>query len=445
LHTRRTSALLTRLARTRAAAFALLSLLSSACADSLRPLGTTPVAAETYANQLFGALVTRFGPNDLSPKYDVARVRLAQAALIPSRVFNDTSIWETRPTPSSRALFITGSGMENGKYRLETIKALAPAAKPGDTRHVVALEQLGQISESVYRWDTRVDLAVGTLSADAVAGFMTALLGAVDGRTEHDLRADYRAAFPHAMAAFGRGFTIDSIRTNLSSALGTTSVAISASFHPDLMKPAFPALAKYLDKYLGPAKYRFSLADRGGAQLFEAIGRERSLTVRYRTYGGKPVTLLGPPRPWPDSVVLTSDVSLKVKLFTVGFSNLVTDFVFSNTGHTRAWTITARQEPQWRLPLFTESLIRSPLRRPFEGQGASLRLSVQDSAGAQTMLSRRTQLTVQESAIMRFLGGLGSHVLGELDAAVEAEEDRFFREGFIALESDLKALVPRWR
>jgi hypothetical protein len=440
LQTRRIPARTTRAAT----AVTLLTLLSSACADSLRPLGVTPVAAEAYSSQLFGALVTRFGPNDLSPKYDVARIRLAQAALIPSRVYNDTSIWETRPTPSSRALFITGSGIENGKYRLETVKSLAPATKPGDTRHVVALEQLGQISESVYRWDTRVDLAVGTVSADAVAGFMTALLAAVDSRSERELREDYRASFPHAMAAFGRGFTIDSIRTS-TSVIGATYVAITASFHPDLMKPAFPALAKYLDKYLGPAKYRFSLADRGGAQLFEAVGRERSLTVRYRTHGGKPVTLLGPPRPWPDSLVLTSDVSLKVKLFTVGFSGLVTDFVFSNTGHTRAWTITARQEPKWSLPLFTESLIRSPLRRPFDGQGASLRLSIQDSAGAQTILSRRTQLSVQESAIMRFLGGLGSHVLGELDAAVEAEEDRFFREGFVALETDLKALVPRWR
>ena len=35
-------------------------------------------------------------------------------------------------------------------------------------------------------------------------------------------------------------------------------------------------------------------------------------------------------------LLLTSDVSLKVKLFTVGFHSLLTDFVIANTGHDRS-------------------------------------------------------------------------------------------------------------
>jgi hypothetical protein len=52
---------------------------------------------------------------------------------------------------------------------------------------------------------------------------------------------------------------------------------------------------------------------------------------------------------------------------------------------------------------------------------------------------------VQESAIMRFIGGLASHAMGDLDAKVEADEDRFIRDLFTALQADLKAQAPRWR
>ena len=41
---------------------------------------------------------------------------------------------------------------------------------------------------------------------------VSALLRAPEGRTERELRDDYRAAFPRATAAFGRGFSVDSLR-----------------------------------------------------------------------------------------------------------------------------------------------------------------------------------------------------------------------------------------
>lgn len=390
-------------------------------------------------------MVARFSPNDLSPRYDIARVRLAQAALTPSKIYNDTAVWDARPTPTSRAIYIAGGLNENGKYRLETRSSLTTPARLGDTRHSVTLERLTQIDESAYRWTTAVDLAVGSVTAEEISLLVSALLAAPENRTERDLREDYRMAFPRATAAFGRGFTIDSVRTT-SGALGVTAVMLTIGFRPQLMKPSFPALAAYLDKYLGPAKYHFALADRTtGAALFDIVGQDRAITLRYRVQEGKLTSLYGPPRAWPDTVQMTSDVSLKVKLFTVGFKQLVTDFVISNTGHERAWTVIARKEPKWSLPLFTESLIRSPLRRPFEGEGSAFRLHVQDSAGSQTLFSRRVRLSVQESTIMRFLGGLASHAVGELDTKVEAEEDRFLREGFGGMQTDVKALVSRWR
>jgi hypothetical protein len=269
------------------------------------------------------------------------------------------------------------------------------------------------------------------------------LLAAPEDRAEKAIRDDYRAAFPHATAAFGRGFVLDSIGV-MPAALGATSVMLRFAFKPDLMKASHPQLAQYLDKYLGPAKYRFALADRAGSPLFEIVGRDRAITLRYRVKDGKLVNLLGPPRLWPDSLTLTSDISLKVKIFTVGFHELMTDFVISNTGsgysHERAWTVVAQREPKWDLPLITERLIRSPLHRPFDGQGAMFRMGLRDSVNSQSAFTRRARLDVQESAIMRFIGSLASHAIGDLDERVEQEEHRFIREGFLALQADLRGL-----
>ena len=422
----------------------LLALFLGACSDSLRAFGPSPAAAEAHAEQLFEAFTTRFAPNELAPKYANARIRLAQAALVPSRVFDDTVVWEARPSATTRALYVSGEPIDGTKYRLESAPALTLAARPGDTRHVMLLERFDPNNSNVYRWDTRVDLAIGAVTAEEMSILISSLLAAPEGRTDAEVRADYRAAFPRASAAFGHGFAVDSMRVT-PAGQGVTSVTLVGSFHPETMRATYPELAKYLDKYLGPAKYHFLLTDRSGVALFDIVGANRAMTLRWRTQDRKLTTLFGPPRPWPDSLLLTSDITLKVKLFTVGVQGLESEFVVSNTGHDRAWTVLSRKEPKWVLPFITERLIRTPLHRPFEGAGSLLRLSVRDSAGAQTLFSRRTRLDVQESSIMRFIGSLAAHALGDLDVKVEAEEDRFLRDGFAALAGDLHALVPRWR
>jgi len=424
----------------RAAVAALLAAGAAACGDTLSGAGPTPALAENHADQLFDAAATRFNQVDLAPKYDAARTRLAQSALVPSRIFDDTVVWQVRPSPGLRLLYVSGT-TTNGRYWLEPRPALTPPVRTGDTRHTIALELL---APSVYRWDTNVELAIGPITAEEVSVLLSTLFRAAEGRTERELREDYRAAFPRAMAAFGRGFSVDSLRVAPNGA-GATSVVLTGGFHPELMRGTFPALAAYLDKYLGPAKYHLALADRSGAALFDVEGRDRSMTVRYRVKDGHLVTLLGPPRPWPDSLVLTSDVSLKVKVFTVGFHKLITDFVISDVGHDRSFAIVAQHEPSWDLPMLTERLLRAPLHRPFEGAGSMFRMSVRDSAGMQSVLVRRARLDVQESAIMRFVGSLASHAVGDLNEKVEIEEDRFLHDGFAALQMDTRTLGARWR
>jgi hypothetical protein len=414
----------------------------ASCADSFRGIGTTPAVAESHADELFRSIAARFTLVELSPKYDHARARLVQAALVPSRVFYDTSVWTLSPTAATRILLVHGTMDDKaGRYRLEPRMALPPLARGGDTRHTMELQSL---EPDVYRWTTNVDMAIGPISAEEISNLSVALFTAAEGRTEAQVRDDYRAAFPRTSAVFGRGFAIDTLRVAPAPG-GGTSVSITAGFHPETMRAAYPLLADYLDKYLGPARYHFALADRSGTPLFDAVGHDRILTLRYRVHDGKLASLVGPPKPWPDTLRLTSDVLVKVKVFTVGFHQLVTDFVISNVGHERAFTIIAQREPGWDLPLVTERLIRSPLHRPFLGQGSLFQLSVRDSAGGQTVFARRTRFDVQESTIARFLGSLGGRMLSDLDGRVEADEDRFLRDGFVAMQADLGVVARGWR
>jgi hypothetical protein len=411
------------------------------CSDTLLSAGATPAQAETSADELFQAFAARFNSVELAPKYANARIRLAQSALVPSKIFNDSAVWELQPSAKERVLLVNGVTAPNGHYRLESHPTLSAPQRPGDTRHLISLEQTG---DSKFRWNTTVELAVGSITAENVSVLLSTLLAAPQSRTEGELRQDYRAAVPRTTALLSHGFAIDTLRVTPGPS-GTASVMMTLSFRPDLMKPVYPALAGYLDKYLGPAKYHFAFADRAGAPVFDVVGRDRAMTIRYRLQAGKLTTLAGVPKPWPDTLQLTADVSLKVKIFTVGFKSLLTDVVIDSEGHERGYAFLSKHEPDWDLPFITERLIRSPLRHPFEGDGALFRMVIHDSAGTQSTLGRHVRLNVQESAIMRFIGSLASHAMGDLDAKVEADEDRFIRDLFTALQADLKAQVPHWR
>jgi len=282
-----------------AAGVVLTCLVLGACADTFRGLGPTPAVAESHANELFESIAARLNRVELEPRYEQARLRLAQSALVPSRIFSDTSVWSLTPSTTTRVLLVHGTTDERtGRYRIETRTSLIPIARGGDTRHDV---QLRSLEPDVYRWDTNVDLAIGSISAAEVSSLFVALFRSAEGRTEAEVRADYHAAFPRTSAAFGRGFAIDSLRVAPAPG-GGTNVTITAGFRPEAMREVYPALAKYLEKYLGPAKYHFTLADRDGTPLLDAVGRDRLLTVRYRISDGRLAPLTGPVKPWSDTL-----------------------------------------------------------------------------------------------------------------------------------------------
>jgi hypothetical protein len=89
----------------------------------------------------------------------------------------------------------------------------------------------------------------------------------------------------------------------------------------------------------------------------------------------------------------------------------------------------------------TERLLKTPLRRPFQGNGTLFRIGVRDdSTGGQSILHRRMHLEVQESTILRVIGKLGSIAASDYAGRVEREQNAWLREVFSALVADVRNL-----
>jgi hypothetical protein len=409
---------------------ALCGLASASCVDALSAISEGPAKPSTKVAEANAAIAARYTTPERSGHFETARRRLVSGALVPSRAFDDTAIWSAI-SPTTRVLGARGALTDRG-YRFEISPDPLQLERPGDTRHTIALRKL---SDSEFRWDTHVDFAIGSLTAADVGGMMTQLLVSGEGRDPAVVRATAVAAFPRSSAVMSRIFSIDTL-TLRPGAQGATTVTMVAGVRPEGLNGAAPHFAEYLRKYIANSHYRFTITDRGGAMYFEVIGGDHRLSVRYRVKGGSLVSYYGPPRPLPDSLRLSNDFLIHVKMFEVGWKELTTDFIIRGAEHSRGWLIVAQSEPQWQLPLITERLLRSPLRRPFQGAGASFEITVTDSSGMQTNLSRHTHLEVKESPILRFISGLVGHVFNDLDTAVEREEAAYVRELIMAFQLD---------
>ena len=372
-----------------------------------------------------------------NPKYEYARVQLTRSALSPSRVFDDTAAW-TGESGVVRILETTGAHVDN-KYVMSSRRGVAAPVKPADGRHVTTLSRL---SDNQYRWDTTVDFALGSARPNDIALVVSRLLAAGEGLGEREARADLAASMPRTAAALGTVFSLDSLRpTPLAD--GTTAVTLGISVHSEQLRQRFPAFGDYVHHYVDPARVRFVLTDAAGVPYLEAQGRDRFLSVRLRTQAGHLVPLSGVPKPMPDSLVIIADLTVKVKVFNVGFHDLTMDFVNSAHGDKeRNWIVTARREPRWNLPFISARLIRAPLRYPFAGEGALFRLGVRAGEGDQpTVLVRQSRLGVQESAILKFINSLTSTAMDDFGARVEHEENQWLREIFLGLRDDARGVL----
>jgi hypothetical protein len=366
------------------------------------------------------------------PDFARARMKIARHALTPGTLFADTSVWTVDDSrDSTRAFFVTGT-YENARYLFDDAPNAPYPTRIGDQRHFVQLKSLG---DKNYEWFTTVDHGIGPVRATQVAASLSELFTAFDGRRDTELLADGRMAFPQTAKHLSQLFAIDSLRS-VPLTDGSWAFTLGLRINTERMKAGYPAFAGWLDKYVTPTIYRITLTGRDGRKYFDGIGRPGTLVVRLRSLDDRLVALDGAPTPFPDSLRISMDVSMKYKLFRVGFTGMQGDFTIERGEHEQAWQMRFTKEPSWHFPLAMNQLIRVPLKRPFQGRGVELRVGVRDDRGPQALSIRQARAIVNESTIMRWLGNLGFSAMSDFSGKSEQEENRFWAEMFMALRRD---------
>ena len=423
-------------ARAPAALAGLLTLASSACGSSpAASLGETPKAASANTHAFFRALALRFGPLTRSERLAVVRPRYVRGSLAPSRIFDDTVVWAARDG-DVRTLVVAGTPLADGRYALDIVPDAGIPAETGDSRHIMQLRSAG---DDVYEWRSLDELAVGPASAASLDTMRQRFLAAAEGHSADVLRLGWRVALPRTSEALGRLFSMDSLAT-APLPDGSTTVAMRLSLHPDRLRAVYPDYADWIRKYVGATRYRLTLADPRGEPYVQLSALGGMVRIRARTRHGILQPLAGPVIDAPlDSMRLRLDFSGRMSIFTVGLANLVADVARVHEPHERGWDMRFRHEPRWRFPLAVDHLMRDALRRPFAGEGTWMRVTARDAPGQPTILARDFRMDVQESAIVRWIGGVGNSAMRDVTIRVERQKDQFFADALLALGADLAA------
>lgn len=420
-----------------------------ACTPVPPAFGPDRPSAQENSSSLFTSLVNRFTNVTRSRQYEYARERIGRHALTPSVIYKDTAIWTFTASDGSKTLFGEAT-FANGTYSFTNNLTAAkhqsilnnppPLKQLADGRHIM---QLKELRRDEYHWFTQVDFAVGSLTPDDVLRIINTWLLSAEGRSGADMRAEYVKSFPQTTEALGRLFTLDSI-VSVPDKDGANTLYIRTRFTPNGIRQPLPKFASYIDKYIMRINMHLALIDERRDTWFEATLREGILTFKVRSKDGHFAPFTGPPRTIPARLSLHVDMTAKVKIFTVGVNKLVGEFVNIQTPAHRGWSMRFTKEPQWQLPPVVRHLIRTPLKKPFEGNGSTFQIGFKEIPGSdQNILARQASTTVQESGILRFLGKLGGDAMGDFVAEAEPQENRFNATVFRALQNDFNKILGK--
>jgi hypothetical protein len=408
----------------------------AACREVAPAFGPNTPGARQNAEEFFYSVGSRFTNIQRPPRILHARAQFGHYALTPSGIYNDTSVWLS-VGPDSARLFGDEGVFSVDRYIVTAKLSTTPPDALTESREIVRLRKL---KDNDYEWFTNVEVAIGRIGAKNIADVLAAALAGGEGKSPAAIRADYNSGFPHTVAALGRLFTIDTLRA-VPDSDGATTYDIAIKLTPDILKATMPHYAAYIDKYFSKGKYRITLTDKTGARWFDAWAANYYMHFRMRSKGGHFAPLEGAVRPMPEALTIGVDMSMKILVFTVGWTEMTGDFEVINTPHERGWSMRFAKEPEWHLPPTVGYLLKSSLRRPFQDPGIPVRISIRDNPGAQTILNRRLSLVVQESGILRFLNRLSGTAVGDFLGPSEREANRFNADAFRALRQDVAALL----
>jgi hypothetical protein len=409
----------------------------SGCAGAPANFGPTRAVARTRASELLTGLQQRFTNVDRSPAAAAAVARIDRGVFTPAQVFEDSATWNVLQADSVRAMMVAG---HFARDRFVVAK-VGDAPQPRDLAASRDEIRLARVARDQYEWSTSVDQMLGAVKPNDIGRVVNAMLAAPAVIGDGDLHAETVAAFPRSSEVLGQLFSLDSVqRTSRND--GTVLVSLVMHTHPDWLAARYPAFASYLRTYLNPMRLRSIVRDAAGGEWFDLDFASNRLALRFRAdRDGHLAPIDGAPRSMPDSVSLVSDFRTKVWLFSVGVTGLASDVVITQTGQMLSAHMRFRQEPRWHLPLAVAHFVKGSLHRPFEGDGAQYRVAVTDVGNDRTLLQRDGDVTVQESMIMRWFGGLGARALGEFAGAAETQENAYFASIFAALRDDVDSAL----
>ncbi len=407
-----------------------------ACRQSAPAFGPGLAAARANADEFLYSIGSRFTNIQRPPRLIHARARFGHYALTPSGVFNDTSVWLANGPDSSR-LFGNEGRFVADRYVVQATLSNTLPDKLTESREIVRLRKL---TDSEYEWYTNVDVALGRIRAQDISNVVARTLAAGEGRSPAEIRADYTASFPRTAATLGRLFRVDTLKTTHDSQ-GATTYDIAIRLTPETLRATMPNYAAYIEKYISKGRYRLTLTDRTGARWLDARASDYYVHFKVRSKDGRFAPLEGPVREMPRALTIRLDMSMRILVFRVGWTDMIGEFNIIEAPDERGWGMRFAREPEWRLPPSVGYLLKSSLRRPFQGNGIPIRISIKDNPGAQTLLNRRLSLVVRESGILRFLNRLSGTAVGDFLGPSEREANRFNADAFRALRSDVTALL----
>jgi len=246
----------------------------TACRASIDAFGADPAYARHVAENTFAAFAYRFYQVTRDSSFSRSRNLMGQYALIPSRLYKDTTLWNVFPADSSRTLLV-GASFTGNRYTFTASRQAPEPRALGDQRHALNLRWLGG---GDYEWLTMVNHAIGTATPAAIGAVIMATLTAAEGRTPDEALSDAASMFPETGRHLQQLFSIDSLRTTHDA--GGTTTTLAVSFRPDRLRPRFPYFATFVAKYITPTIYRLQLTDHAGRQFLDAIGRDGQLVMR---------------------------------------------------------------------------------------------------------------------------------------------------------------------
>ncbi len=408
--------------------------LAGACRPAARELARGP-AGRDGPRVLVEALADRFGPIDREPGFDALRPKLARAALVPSRVLEDGTVWRTRGD-GWRAFELNGYS-SGAVYRIGARAEALPAAAPGQYRGRVHLRQIGN---ERFEWSVSEELAVGHTRPSDLARALDALFRGAERSTEASARAAIAEALPRVSAKLGLLLRIETLAPQ-PDAHGATSVLLAVRLTPAGIRGFAPHYAAFLEKYARPMRGSLVVADPGGAAWWTLEAADHLWTVRLRVRDGSLVPLEGlADRRLPGRLRATADYATQMGRFGVGADRIVADVALTRTPGEKGLSARFLEEPDWQLPFLVETLLDAPLRYPFEAPGSEIEWAARETPGG-TLLTGLYRARVRETWILRWLGGMVGNAVGEFRRGAELEADQYHRECLLALRDDLAALA----